>query len=189
MTNPSSRRRPRLRNRLLAATALLALATCSGVDNIDVEASGEAVIPQRSVLDELLGQVSFAGFGNFDISQTQEFQNQGYTKDQIDSVRVQRLTLEIAAPAGASFDFIDSVRFSVEADGLPAVEIARLDSVPPGSNELDLEVDGSIELRPYVVATSMRITNDATGQRPPEETTVRATAVFDVDIAVTGACN
>jgi hypothetical protein len=174
--------------RALVVIPILLLATCSGLDNIDVEASGEAVIPQRTVLDELLGQVSFAGFGNFDISQTQEFQNQGYTKDQIDSVRIERLTLEIADPAGASFDFMDTVRFSVEADGLPLVEIARLDSVPAGSNELELQVAGDVELRPYVVAPSMRITNDATGERPPQETTVRATAVFDVDIAITGAC-
>jgi hypothetical protein len=174
--------------RTALAVALLATATCSDLDHIDVEATGEAVIPQRTVLDELLGQVSFAGFGSFDISQTQEFQNQGYTKDQIDSVRLRRLTLEIADPPGASFDFLDSVRFSVEADGLPPVEIAHLDSVPAGSNELALEVAGDVELTPYVVAPSMRITNDATGTRPAQETTVRATAVFDVDVSLTGAC-
>lgn len=175
--------------RAALAAALLAMATCSGLDNIDVEATGEAVIPERTVLDELLGNVAFAGFGNFDISQTQEFQNQGYTKDQIDSVRIVQLTLEIADPAGASFDFLDSVRFSVEADGLPAIEIAYLDSVPAGSNELALEVASDVDLRPYVVAPSMQITNDATGRRPAQETTVRATAIFDVDIDVSGACN
>ena len=69
---------------------VVALATCSSLDNIDVAASGQATIPMRTVLDELLGGVSFLGFEGFDISQSQEFQNQGYSKDQIDSVRVEQ---------------------------------------------------------------------------------------------------
>lgn len=177
------------RRHLIAIAPLLVLVlTCSGIDNLDITATGRAVIPQRSVLDELLGTLSFAGFEGFDISQSQEFRNQGYTKDQIDSVQISSFTLTIESPAGASFDFLRSIRFIAQADGLPDVEIAHLDSVPAGATVLDLDVDDSLELEAYVTAPSITITTTANGMRPPEETTVRATAVFDIDVSVTGSC-
>lgn len=173
----------------VALLALLPLvATCDNLDNITVRAEGRAIIPQRSIVDELLGQLAFAGFGDFDIEQSQAFRNQGYTRDQVDSVRMQSFTLTIAGPAGASFDFIRSIRFYAEADGQPRVLIAELATIPTGLSTLELEVDGDVELQPYVVAPSMTITTEATGQRPPQETTIDATASFDVDVAVTGAC-
>lgn len=179
-------------NKLYLSPILLAylavLATCEGVDNISVPATGRSVIPQRTVLDELLGNLAFVGFEGFDISQSQEFRNQGYSKEQVDSVRMESFTLTIESPATANFDFLQSIRFHASADGLPQVEIARLDAIPPGSNVLELEVDTTVELQPYVIAPSVTITTTATGTRPPEETTIEAVAMFDIDVNVNGAC-
>src|SRR5688572_19762368 len=122
------------------ALAALALGTCSSLDNIEVPVTGNATIPRRSVIDELLGNLSFAGFDGFDISQSQQFENQGYSKDQVDSVRMLELTLTIRSPAGAKFDFMDSIRFYAEADGLPRVLVAELDVVPDGVSTLALDV-------------------------------------------------
>jgi hypothetical protein len=170
------------------ALAALALGTCSSLDNIEVPVTGNATIPRRSVIDELLGNLSFAGFDGFDISQSQQFENQGYSKDQVDSVRMLELTLTIRSPAGAKFDFMDSIRFYAEADGLPRVLVAELDVVPDGASTLALDVDSSVELQPYVVAPAMTLTTEADGVRPAEETMVEAEAIFDVDVNVTGAC-
>jgi hypothetical protein len=170
------------------ALAALALGTCSSLDNIEVPVTGNATIPRRSVIDELLGNLSFAGFDGFDISQSQQFENQGYSKDQVDSVRMLELTLTIRSPAGAKFDFMDSIRFYAEADGLPRVLVAELDVVPDGVSTLALDVDSSVELQPYVVAPAMTLTTEADGVRPAEETMVEAEAIFDVDVNVTGAC-
>lgn len=178
------------RNRAaLWAVATLAAAslTCDGVDNVDVSATGQAVVPAGTVVDELLGDVSFLGLEGFDISQSQEFRNQGYSKNQIDSVVVASFTLTATDPAGADFDFLDRVRFFAESEGLPRVEIASLDPVPAGSTVLDLELSGA-ELRDYAAAESMTITTEASGRRPPEETTIEAEVVLDVDVSVTGAC-
>jgi hypothetical protein len=174
---------------LLILAALPVLATCDSVDNITVKAEGRAVIPQRSIVDELLGQLAFTGFGSFDIEQAQEFRNQGYTKDQVDSVRMQSFTLTIADPTGADFDFLTSIRFYAEAADLPRVLIAEIDPVPVGQAQLTLEILSDVELQPYVVAPSMTITTQATGTRPPAQTTVDASASFDVDVAVSSACN
>ena len=175
------------RQRILLIALLATAVTCSGLDDISVEARGTTTIPAGTVLDELLGQVSFAGFDGFDISESQEFRNQGYTKDDVDSVRIASFTLTVAAPASGNFDFLQRIAFSVEAEGLPSLEIARLDPVPDGQSVIELEVDSSVDLQPYVVAPSMTITTASTGTRPPQETTVEANAVFAVDINVSGA--
>lgn len=171
----------------LALTALV-LGTCSSLDNVEVPVTAEATIPRRSVLDELLGNLAFAGFDGFDISQSQQFENQGYSREQVDSVHMLEMTLTIRSPAGANFDFLDSIRFYARADGLPPVLVAELDPVPDGASQLTLVVDSSIELQPYVIAPEMTLTTEAGGVRPAEETRVEAEAIFDVDVNVTGAC-
>jgi hypothetical protein len=172
----------------MAIVAVLALWTCDSLDNIDVEVAAQAQIARGSVLDQLAGQLAFIGFDGFDVSQSQEFKNSGYSKDQIDSVHIQRFTLSIREPAGSNFDFLSSIRFYAEADGLPRVLVAEMPAVPRGVGRLDLTVEGEVELMPYVVAPSMTLTTEATGTRPAQDTTIDATTSFDVDINVTGAC-
>lgn len=174
-------------DRFTALAAVLALA-CSGIDNVEVEASGQTTVPMGSVVDQLLGDLAFLGFDGFDISQSQEFQNAGYKKSQIDSVTLTSFTLTIASPADGDFDFLERIAFFAESDGLPRIEIARLDPVPPGSNVLELDLAG-VELRDYAAAESMTITTEATGVRPDAETAVDARVVLDVDVDVSGACD
>ena len=180
--------RPAIRLDRMTLLALAIGLACSGIDNVDIEASGQTTVPMGSVVDQLLGDLAFLGFEGFDISQSQEFQNAGYKKSQIDSVRVLTFTLEIASPADGNFDFIEQIAFFAESDGLPRVEIARLNPVPEGSNVLDLELL-DVELRDYAAAESMTITTEATGTRPDAETRVEARVVLDVDINVSGACD
>lgn len=172
--------------KLLPAVALVTAVTCDGIDNIDVDAGGKVTVPAATLLEKLLaGALDFTGFDKIDFSQ--DFANQGVTKEQVDSVKLTSLTLTIDGSTGGDFDFLQSISFSVEADGVKAVEIARIDTVPKGVKKLELDIP-SAELKPYVVAPSMRITGKAEGQRPAQETTIAAQAVFDVDIHIPG-CN
>lgn len=184
----SAPRRPRRRSPWILALAVLLLGTCSSLDNVEVPVTAESRIPRRSVLDELVGNLAFTGFDGFDLSQSQQFENQGYSKDQVDSVHMLELNLRIVEPANANFDFLDSIQFYAEAEGLPRVLVAELAVVPDGVTQLALDVEASVELQPYVIAPSMTLTTEATGVRPVEETTVEAEAIFDVDVNVTGAC-
>ena len=171
-----------------AAAVLLAAAsaiTCSNLDNVSVPADGQTTIP-GSVLGGLLGPVGFLGFSDIDVSEAQEFRNQGYSKDQIDSVRLEVFTLAITAPQGGNFDFLSEVSFFAESEGLPRVEIARINPVPRGASALELEIL-DVELRDYAVADSMTITTTATGVTPDEDTTISAHLVLDVDVDVSGA--
>lgn len=159
--------------------------TCSSIDNVQVEASGETTV-EGDLLGELLGQLSFLGFEGIDISQSQEFENKGYTKDQIDSVRLRSFTLAITAPEDGNFDFLTRISFFAEADGLPEVEIARLDPVETGKREIEMELL-DVDLRDYAVADSMTISTSATGTTPEEDTTIQARLVLDVDVNVSGS--
>jgi len=104
------------------------------------------------------------------------------SKEDIDSGRLKDFTLSIQAPAGQNFDFAESIAFFAEASGQPRVRIAHLDAVPKGVSSFPVSVDPGVELKPYVTAPQMSITTEAQGSRPPQETTVKADVVLDVDI-------
>lgn len=154
------------------------------LDHIDVTAGGQAAISHATLVDTLLGNLSFAGFDKVDFAE--EFQNQGVSKGQVDSVRLQTFTLTVEAPAGGSFDFLTSVAFFAEADGVDKVEIASMSEIPKGMKVLHLVVNADAELEPFVVAPSMRITSEVQGSRPSEDTTVSAEVVLDVDVHIPG---
>jgi hypothetical protein len=172
--------------RAASLVALAALSTCASLDNIDVATDGQVTLPAATLLDKLLGSLAFAGFDSVDFSQ--ELGNQGVSKDQVDAVHLKTFTLTLDSPVNGSFDFLDGVTFFAESKGLPKVKIAWLTSVPKGQRTLDLDVEASVDLAPYVVAPSMTIAGQAEGTRPDQETTISAHVVLDVDVHVPG-CN
>lgn len=173
------------RRTLLGTLALGMLAGCSNADNFDVPVDAKATIPAATILDQLLDPLSFGGLENIDF--TQELKNQGVTKADVDSVHLTSFSLAITAPAGQTFDFMDSVSFSVETEGQPKALVASLKSVPKGSTKIELTVESSVELAPYVVAPSMRMTTSVQGKRPMQETQIAAHLVFDIDVNITGS--
>ncbi|WP_437318452.1 hypothetical protein [Sorangium sp. So ce385] len=158
---------------------------CDSLDNIDVEVGATAVVPAGTILDDVVGLLDFDAFQRIDLSA--EFENQGVTKDDVDEVHLVHFTLRVESPADGSFDFLRSASFFAEAEGQPRVLIAKLDEVPPGARELSMDVIEGVDLKPYVVAPSMRITTEArVSGRPDEETTVAADVLLDVDVSVPG---
>jgi hypothetical protein len=162
--------------RILAAAALLGLSTCTieihpGVD-------GSATVPQATIVDQLLQNLAFVGLDQIDL--TNEFQNQGVTKDEVSSVSISKMTISVTSPQGATLDFMKSLSFSASADGEPDVEIAHLDSIPSGATKIDLDIDPGVELAPYVVAPSMTLTAHVTGSSPSQDTTLAAHVDFNV---------
>lgn len=164
------------------------IVACSSLDNIAVDVTGTAVVERGGPLDELLPALEFLGFGSIQITDSQQFRNQGYTEDDIDSVRLVQLTLTITEPDGASFDFLSAIAFYAEAEGQPRVQIGQLEEgrVRADTTRLEIDVDSTVELRPYVLAETMTITTEASGTRPPQDTTIEAAALFDIDINADG---
>lgn len=168
-----------------AALVSLAVTSCDRIDNFPFVVSGKGEIKKGSILDDLLGDLSIAGFDHVSFDQT--FANQGVGDGDVDSVLVDAFNVQINAPVGANFDFLTSMRFFANADGLPEVEIAELASVPKGVSKLDFDVL-DVELKPYAIAPSMTVRAEIVGKRPSEDIALTATVVFDVDVHVPG-CN
>ena len=175
-----------MQNTVLVAVLGATAVACSSLDNISVEVEDEVTIPEGSTLEDFLGSLDFLGFEGFDITTSKTFDDLGYSKQDVDSVHLERVVLTITDPEDAGFGFLESVTASVEAEGLPRVEVARLTEVPDEASEIELVVSPDVELEPYVTAPEMSLQIEASGVRPPQETTVEARAVFSVDIDVSG---
>jgi hypothetical protein len=161
------------------------LATCGKIDQISVSETSRSTIPRGSLLEQFAGDIGFGELVEVDLTESQELQNQGVTKNQIDSVKLTSLSLTIVNPAQGDFTFLDSVEFFVEAPGVERERIARGGPFAAGASSIDLQVD-DVELAPYVVSEKMTITTDARGNRPDEDTTIEAQIDLLVDVNIGG---
>lgn len=167
------------RRALLALAGVVAFATgCR--PTFDVPVTSESTIPGNSLPGASLLPINFADFAAMNLSDTQEFKNQGVNKDQVDSVKLKSVVLDVTAPSGGNFDFLNSIEFDVaKSDQDAKVSIAHASPVPRSTTHLVLTVD-DVELQPYVTAASMKVTTKVTGGQPTVDTTVKASLVFEV---------
>lgn len=169
--------------------ALFVLAACDEVeslDNFDVPVTATAVIEAATPLEVLLGGFpELDAFTRMDFVDSAGFRNGGYDADDVDRITLTSMVMTHTAPdaPGADLSFFGSVRFFIEAEGQPRLEIARADSFPEGVREVAFDtVDDDLKL--YLLAPeggSITAEVDDT-RRPDQETTIELRAVFDVDI-------
>jgi hypothetical protein len=169
---------------LLLAPAVLLLAACGHLDEVDVTRSGSATVPGAQG-----GAALPAGaFATFPFSIGRDaLAEQGIDANDVDSARLVGLRLE--ATAGTSLEaWLEDVAFWVEAPGLPRVLVAQrtgIGALPAGTTAVDLDVPG-VDLKPYVLAPTTTVTAEGAGSQPPVDTTVRATMTIRVDVNVSG---
>ena len=174
----------------LLPLAFLPLAAC-GLNVFHTNVKGQAQVegdpsPLAGVLSAFPG---LSGFANLDFNQDQEFKNQGVGKNQVDSVTLDSLRLTISQPADQGFDFLETLRFYAQAEGLPEVLVAEKANISGLGLEapnptLELEVKEGVELKPYITAPAMSITVQGTGRYPRKDTTLDAVARFRVEFHV-----
>jgi hypothetical protein len=170
---------------LVLLTSALALGGCGQTVHFDTEASGTATV-QGGGLGAALGAFpAISSFSNIDFNSTQDFRNNGVTEDDVKSVRLKRALLRIVSPSDANFDWLGSLRFSVEANGEQKKVIAFKDGIDKLGlaapfPQLEFEL-GDVELQPYIVAPAMSITTEGTGRTPPRDVTIEAVFTFGVD--------
>jgi hypothetical protein len=170
--------------RFICTILFATLAAGCGLDRITVTIEERTSVPGASLPEQLLGDLGFPGFADFDITESRTFQNEGYTANDIDKVFTRSFELRVVEPAGQTFDFLSSIRFTARAEGLPDLDFAWLDPIPEGASQLELEVDDDADLQSYVVAPEMSIDTVASGRRPSQATTIEARIAFDVEIKI-----
>lgn len=172
------------------ASLLLLFAAGCGANVFPVEVKGETTIPgDPSPLPGLLNAFPNIGsFSNIDFNQSQEFQNQGVTKDQVDSVKMDQVELRIVSPETQDFSFLENLQFYARAadqEVLVAEKfgIDKLDLKAPNP-VLVLDVKKDVELAPYITAEKTSIIVRGKGKQPPQETRLEATVRVNVAVKV-----
>jgi hypothetical protein len=176
-----------LRNLIPLAPAVLALSAC-GANVFPVEVKGETTIQgDPSPLSGVLtGFQPIGSFTNIDFNQSQEFKNQGVTKDQVKSVRPDYVRLKILSPDTQDFSFLDWIEFYAKAGDNEVLvagkhDIGQLGLTAPNP-VLPLDVVKDAELQPYVTAPSMSIVVRGSGKLPPQDTRIEADVGLKVEI-------
>jgi hypothetical protein len=161
------------------------------LDAFTITRSGSADVAGSVLPGVLTSALQLGGLGNMDFSQSAEFKNQGVKANQVDSVTLTKLHLQVTKPAsGQDLQFLDKVEFFAEGkdtagNPLPRVLVATGGPFTKGATGVDLTIP-SQELKPYVIGPSMSITSDVKGKPPAQDTTLQVTVSMRVDVNVTG---
>jgi hypothetical protein len=170
--------------KVLCLAALLALAACGGVDEIDITRSGTATVPGSAGGAPLPS----GAIATFDLGLGRAaLEQEGIDPNDVDSARLVGLRLEAVTGPGLEA-WLESVSFHVEAPGLPRVLLAQrsgIRALAAGTRAVDLETPGA-DLKPYLLAPTATVTAEGAGTAPAQETQLRATATIRVDVSVSG---
>jgi hypothetical protein len=153
-----------------------------------VEDSGQTVVEQGTLLEDLLGDLGFDSFLDMDITSSQAFANQGVEPGDVQEVYLELFELEAVGPAGSDLSFLEAMDIYVESPDLPQVLIASAASFPEGQALVSFALE-DVDLTDYVVSQSMTLTTDITGHRPDDDTTIEARFDLAVGVTTQGACN
>ena len=168
----------------IAAIALMFfLSACDSLTTVIVDVESETTVRGTILgLDSTI--LGFDNFVSFDVSSSQEFENNDATKNNIGESYLTGFTLEVIAPDGQTLDFIKSMNVYIsDGDGETRIEIARIEE---GTNTnvklLYLDVFGDSEIGKYLRADKTKITVEANGNSPQNDTTIEAVATFKIKL-------
>ena len=82
--------------------------------------------------------------------------NNNTSSDKLISAELSKLSMKITQPATQNFDFLDTVRVYLSADGLPEVLAAKQYPIGKGLQKVDMDTTG-VALKPYFLQDSVRI--------------------------------
>ncbi len=169
---------------VLTAFVVVAAGAGCGTPTVDfdVPISAETSLEGAGLIDQILGNFGFADFANVDLEASQEFKNEDVRREQVVDARMTFLNLSIKSPQGANFDWLDSVKFSVAADGEDTVEAASA-TIDNGETDVSLDVN-DVDLSPFVRSETMEITTEADARSPPNDTTITVNLNFKIKAEV-----
>jgi hypothetical protein len=170
----------------LPCLVLTLFASCSPAVTFDVTQTGEALAARGTFLQCKLAALDIGQFSDIQFDDTQEFENQGVEREDVESVHLTDLKMRVKSPEGKDMSYLSRVTFFAEADGVERVQVGDQTSFPAGAGTVSFTLSGA-ELKPYVVAPSMRITTEVSADGcPSEDQTLEITAVFQFEATARG---
>ena len=175
--------------RLLPVAVVTGFVACQGgLFSIELEESAQTTIAGGTLLEDVLGDLGFEEFVTVDITASEELQNQGVQPGDIVNVTLTGFEMSVLEPADGDLSFFEEITVYVEANALPRVRIASLDTFPAGQQYVTFNLD-EVDLTDYAVSQAMFIETEVTGRSPDEDTTIKADIIIDVGVTSQGACN
>ncbi|MFC3701203.1 hypothetical protein ACFOND_06060 [Reinekea marina] len=168
----------------IAAIALMFfLSSCDSLTTVIVDVESETTV-QKSSLFNTFTALGFENFVSFDVSSSQEFENNNASKNNIGESYLTGFTLEVTDPDGQTLEFISSMKVYIsDGESDTKIEIARIED---GTNTdvrlLYLDVFADSEIGKYLRAEKTKITVEAQGEPPQENTTIEAVATFKIKL-------
>lgn len=169
--------------RLLLVLSALSLTGCDGVlVTFSTTLKGSSTVqgsPLGGVFD-LFPQVS--GFSNLNFDDNQDFKNNNAQKSHVKTAKVTSFTLKITDPNTQSYDFLDSLKFSVESPGNNTTELAHKDGIAQlglaaPNPTLVLDVPGE-DIAAHIRADDVTFATSGNGHQPNQDVTVEASVTL-----------
>lgn len=184
------RRTPTLAALAVAALAGGTIATgCGAFDDFEVEMKDEVTVPGRGLVLGVFSPLPYSGnLAGTQLSQNQTFQNQGVEPGDVDAIFVKSIRLDDSEPNLKNFaNVLEEVVLYVEAPGVERKELARGSGFPDAAT-VELMVQGTLNLKPYAVASSMTISAEVKLKQQPLNTfKILTTVTLLVDINLLGS--
>jgi len=110
-----------------------------------------------------------------------EFANNNTSTDNVEYVKLKEMTLQVTNPAGANFNFLKSIEFSISAAGLTDKVIASKNDIQ-NDNVQELSLDVSDEdLKPYLTKDKYKLKVSAvTDEIIPQDYDIKISTTFEV---------
>ncbi|MCH8553294.1 MAG: hypothetical protein LAT62_15250 [Natronospirillum sp.] len=157
---------------LVACNAARELTNISVTIISEEEVQGSGGLP----LGDLLG-----GFGSFDVTESENFQNSDATRNNLESSSLASFTLRVTDPDQQDLDFIDEMKVFIDANGEEKSLIAWYDDFESDQREATFNRVEDVDLTDYLRAEEAEIVTETEGSPPQFDTTLEVEMVLDIN--------
>lgn len=161
---------------------VLVVAGCDAIRTVYVEVASETTVESAGPLGGTFSELGFGQFASFDVSNSQTFQNNDASRNNIGDSYVTQFTLKVTAPDNQTLSFIDGMEVYI-GDGNTRTRVAYLgDEQNTDVRELALQVHDDREIGQYLRADETVVDVEASGSPPEEDTTLEAVMGFNIQL-------
>ena len=168
---------------LLATSMLFACNTVDKFTQFNLDYSTEVTIPATTLIDLPIDLIT----PDIESNSESEFAVNDTRKDLIEEITLEQLTLEVTAPAGTDFSFLESISIHLSAADLPEIELAALNPVPTTAGSLIELSTPDIDLKEYIKKDNFNIrVNTVTDEALTNEVKINVFTLFFIDAKILG---
>lgn len=166
---------------LMLALVVILMTGCDAIRTVYVEVVSETTV-NKGPLGETLPELGFGEFTSFDVSNSQTFENNNATRNNIGESYVTQFVLKVTDPDGQTLSFIDEMEVFI-GDGNTRARVAYLgNDQNTDVRELQLQVYDEHEIGQYLRADETVVDVEAKGSPPERDTTIEATMGFSIKL-------